>query len=70
MTSIQTPRDGARPWYRREPWLAVILVAFVPVLVGFATPQHFHMPLMALSALLTLTALALLIRQGPFRPRE
>lgn len=55
----------AKPWYQREPWLAVTVSAFVPVAVGFALPQSVHMPLLALAGLLVIVGLGLLVRQGP-----
>ena len=58
------------PWYRREPWLAVVLAAYVPTGAGFLTPAAFHPPLIALSAMLVLAAIVLLLRQGPFRSRH
>jgi hypothetical protein len=48
----------------------VLLVALIPVLVGFATPQRFHLPLMVLSGALLLVSLGMLLRQGVFRASE
>ena len=59
-----------RPWYRREPWLAVNLASFVPIGVGFALPERTHAPLLGASALLLASSVALLMRQGPFRATE
>jgi hypothetical protein len=55
------------PWYRREAWLAVSLAAFVPIFVGFFTPQSMHVPLLALAALLVIVGLGLLVRRGVTR---
>jgi hypothetical protein len=54
-------------WYRREPWLAVSLLGFVPIGVGFFTPQSVHVPLLAMAGLLVLVGIGLLVRQGPTR---
>ena len=65
-TASTAARDTPWPWYRREPWLSVVLAAFVPIAVGFATPQEFHALLLGLSGLLLVMSIAMLIRQGPF----
>ncbi|AHG92315.1 hypothetical protein J421_4780 (plasmid) [Gemmatirosa kalamazoonensis] len=86
MTSTMTPpatpaaapaRAERRPatpaawrWYRSEPWLALVLAAYVPMLVAFFTPQRFHLAFMVVSGALMVAALVLLLRQGPFQPRR
>lgn len=68
--SPAAPATSSRPsdaWYRREPWLAVTLSAFVPVAVGFATPRSMHGPLLAVAAVLVVVGIGLLVRQGPTR---
>ena len=65
-TTSRVAHDAPWPWYRREPWLSVVLAAFVPIAVGFATPQEFHALLLGLSGLLLVLSIAMLIRQGPF----
>jgi hypothetical protein len=67
LPSTERRHETPWPWYRREPWLAVVLAAFVPIAVGFATPQEFHVLLISVSALLVIVSTAMLIRQGPFR---
>jgi hypothetical protein len=68
VAAATTARSAAPwPWYRREPWLPVMLAAFVPIGVGFMLPQAFHLLLIGVSALLVLLSTAMLIRQGPFR---
>jgi hypothetical protein len=54
-------------WYRREPWLPVMLAAFVPIGAGFVLPHAFHLLLIGMSALLVILSTAMLIRQGLFR---
>lgn len=64
-----------RPWYRQEPWLAWLVAAFLPMVGALAVPaappptiQPLRLASVGLSALCLLVAVALLIRQGPFRP--
>jgi hypothetical protein len=52
-----------RPWYRREPGVALCLSGFVPVALGIALPRGAHVPLFAIAALLTLAGLVLIVRQ-------
>jgi len=66
-TTTATESATPWPWYRREPWVPVILAAFVPIGVCFALPQGVHLPLLALSGLLVVLSAAMLIRQGLFR---
>ena len=63
-------QGGTVRWYRSEPWLATMLVAFVPMLAALFVSSGAKYPLIGLSALTALTGLAILVRQGPFRPRE
>ena len=63
----ESPSARPWPWYRREPWFATMLLAFVPLAVGFALPESTHVLLFAVSALLALTSVAMLLRQGVFR---
>lgn len=63
-----------RAWYQREPWLAWMLAAFVPLAGGAIAPHGtavlatpLWLTTSALSALCVLVALALLFRQGLFR---
>lgn len=58
----------SRPWYRSEPWLAVTLAGFVPLLAAFVTPKAAHYPLIGLSVLALVAGAAMLIRHGVFRP--
>jgi len=66
VTATSTPGATPWPWYRREPWVPVILAAFVPLGVGFVLPHAFHLLLIGVSALLVVLSTAMLIRQGPF----
>ena len=54
-----------RPWYRREPWLAVELAAFLPMVAAFLVPEQLGVPLVGFSGFLVAAGLALLIRRGP-----
>jgi hypothetical protein len=65
-----TESRTAWPWYRREPWLAVELLAFVPLLAALAVPRRFQLALIAVGGLLVALGLVLLWRQGPFAARR
>ncbi|WP_284351336.1 hypothetical protein [Roseisolibacter agri] len=70
-TLVPTAADATSwPWYRSEPWLAVELSAFVPLLVVIAFPGRFQIALLALAGLLVVLGLVMLVRQGPFAPRR
>jgi hypothetical protein len=66
-TATTTRSATPWPWYRREPWVPVLLAAFAPIGAGFVLPQAFHLPLLGVSALLVVLSAAMLIRQGLFR---
>lgn len=55
------------PWYRREPWFATMLLAFVPLAIGFVLPAWTHLLLFAMSTVLAVASVAMLLRQGVFR---
>jgi hypothetical protein len=58
---------AARPWYRREPWFAVTLAAFVPMTAAVFAPEPARYPLIGLAALALVAGAALLVRQGVFQ---
>jgi hypothetical protein len=51
------------PWYRREAWLAVQLLAVVPMAAGMFVPRADRIPYFALGGMLVAVGLALLVRQ-------
>lgn len=55
--------DPAVPWYRSEPWLALCMGAFVPILLAIWLPPALRVPLLGLGAALMLGGLALLARR-------
>ena len=57
----------SRPWYHREPWLAVSLAGLALTLLAAMAPQSLRVPMIGLGGLLTVAGIALLVRQGPFR---
>jgi hypothetical protein len=61
---------ASRPWYRREPWLAVVLAGYVIMGVAFLMPERLHPAFLVASGALMLAAVALLLRQGLFRPSQ
>jgi len=63
------PADGtSRPWYRREPWLAVMLAAFVPLTAAIFAPDPARYALMGLTGLALIIGAVMLMRQGVFQP--
>ena len=68
--SLPTVAGSDWPWHRREPWLAVELLGFVPLLAALAVPRRFQLALIAVGLLLVALGLVLLWRQGPFAARR
>lgn len=63
-------RPDPRPWYRREPWLASVLMAFLPVPIAAIPelPSDGRLAALVASGFFLLLGGALLLRQGVFRP--
>jgi len=72
------PADDLRPWdgpgrsavdattgplYRREPWLVVQLLAFLPILAAMFLPKAYQIPLFGLGGTLIAVGMVLLIRK-------
>ena len=53
-----------------EPWLGVLLVAFVPTLALFVTPDWFRIPLYVVIGLVLLASVVMLIRREMSRGRR
>jgi len=53
--------DG--PWYRREPWLVTLLLAFAPILAAMVLPRAYHLPLFGLGGSLVVIGMVLLARR-------
>lgn len=60
--------DPAWPWYRSEPWLAALLAGLAVGGLTAVAPQPLRLPLLALVACCLVASVALLARQGLFRP--
>ena len=60
--------DISRPWYRSEPWMAVALVAFAPLVAAVIAPDTAQYYLIGLSGVLLVVSIVMLLRQGVFRP--
>jgi len=60
--------ETSRPWYRREPWLAVMLAAFVPLTAAIFAPDPARYALMGLSGRALIIGAVMLMRQGVFQP--
>jgi hypothetical protein len=55
------------PWYRSEPWIALALGAFAPLLGAVIAPDMAQYPLIGLSGVLLVASIVMLLRQGVFR---
>jgi len=62
--------DGpSQRWYRSEPWLAVMIAGFVPLLAALVAPDAAHYPLIGLGVLALVVGTTMLIRQDVVAPR-
>jgi hypothetical protein len=59
--------DGAAdlPWYRRERWLAVQLVALIPILGAMLVPVQYRVPLCILGGALVAIGTVMMLRHDP-----
>ena len=62
------PAGATGPWYRREPWLAVMLSAFAPLAAAVFAPGSARVPLIGLTGLALIIGAVMLVRQGVFAP--
>jgi hypothetical protein len=60
----------ATPWYRAEPWLAVAVTAFVPVILALVVPAQLKGALAGVAGALMLWSLWLLMRRGAPRRED
>lgn len=51
------------PWYRRESWLVVFLVACVPLALTIAGPQSLRIPCAAITGVITVVGFAMMLRR-------
>ena len=56
------------PWYRRESWIVVLMVAFVPLIGAFIAPDTLQYPLIGMSVVGLVIGAIMLVRQGVHRP--
>ncbi len=61
--------NQAAPWYRRESWLVVCLVAFVPLLLGTVVTKGLQLALFSLSGVAFATSIVLLVRTDRTPPK-
>ena len=52
-----------RPWYRREPWLLMQLLAFAPIVAAMVLPKTYQLPLFGLGGMLVVVGMVLLVRR-------
>ena len=62
--------DTSLPWYRSEPWIAVALAAFAPLLGAVIAPESALYPLISLSVVALVVGTVMLVRQGLFGPNS
>jgi len=65
-----TVADESSPWYRRESWVVVVMMAFVPLIGAFIAPETAQYPLIGLSVVALVIGAVMLVRQGVHRPTE
>ena len=53
------------PWYRRESWLAVQILAIVPILSAMLVPETYRLPLCILGGVLVAVGTVMLLRHKP-----
>lgn len=63
----RAPSDSAAdlPWYRRETWLAVQIVAIIPILGAILLPVSYRLPLCILGGTLVAIGTVMLLRHNP-----
>ena len=61
------PSDGTadRPWYRRETWLAVQIMAIPPILGAMLVPESYRLPLCILGGTLVAIGTVMMLRHKP-----
>ena len=60
--------ENSGQWYRREPWLAVMLAGFVPLAAAIPAPDAVQYPLLGLTVIAVVIGSVMLVRQGVFGP--
>ena len=63
----KAPSDGAAnlPWYRRETWLAVQIVAIIPIVGAILVPAAYRLPLCVLGGALVAIGTVMMLRHKP-----
>ena len=59
-----------QPWYRRESWLAICFLAFIPITLALLLPASLKAPLLAVGVLLAVVGLAMLVRKELHRMKH
>lgn len=62
---VTTAASADVPWYRREKWLAVQVVAIVPILSAMLVPASYRLPLCVLGGALVAIGTVMLLRHKP-----
>ena len=52
-----------RPWYRKELWLLMQLLAFAPILAAMVLPKAYQLPLFGVGGLFIVAGMVLLVRR-------
>jgi hypothetical protein len=62
-TTLQREPDN-RTWYQQEPWLAMCLACFLPLIAAVYAPQPLKTPLLLLCGALFVASMVMLSRQA------
>lgn len=62
-TSARPTPSADAPWYRRESWLVVFLVACIPLALTIAGPQALKIPCAAITGVITVVGFVMMLRR-------
>jgi hypothetical protein len=65
VATARTNEAADLPWYRRERWLAVQLVALIPILGAMLVPVQYRVPLCILGGVLVAIGTVMMLRHDP-----
>ena len=64
------PQVVNQPWYRRESWLALCFLSFVPIVLALVLPESLKTPLLGAGVLIAAVGLAMLVRKELHRMKH
>lgn len=62
-TTSRPASSADAPWYRRESWLVVFLVACIPLALTIAGPHALKIPCAAITGIITLVGFVMMLRR-------